>query len=653
MKRLIFLIILSLQMLSGWANNQTLSITDSLLSVLPTLPHDTVRLQVLEQLVITTQGSPNSLEFARQLFNEARLQNNKHYLCNSAYFHILYYYNNDGAQDSIVKWLEWMKPIAQSTQYWKVYFNSQKLLINTYIYNRQYEYAFTEASSMLEKAKATKSINGEVAAYQCLANIYHETNRLKDEEKMLKKTYELLPQIDHTGAQVNILSQLATFSKQVHNYTDLEKYLDKTKEVLDEIVRISPDREKTLYDQYLYLEIYYTYLYIGLNNIELAKEHYEKSHMYITTNTFIPYLATYQNLAIEYHLYIKDFNTALTLADSAIHFVRKYEFGESDYAKEMGYKADILKEMKRYTEALPLYERITQIEDSINTAISNQQLEEIKESYHLNQLVLEQGKLQGYIQIIILVIVSIVLILCVTYMIRINRIRKELRLSEKETKEATLKMEEANEVKSRFLSNMSHAIRVPLNSVVGFSQLIAADTEISEKNRKEYSGIIQQNTEKLMLLVNNVLDLSRLEADMMKYQLTDYDIVQLCNDAVSAAQMQKPYLHIHFQDSVEQYILNTDCNRLMQTIISILTGPSTLPHEERDIYFSLDRNGEILSFKITNTPLADKQYAGQETSIRHDINRLLLRHFDGTYQVITDSPAGPSILFTYPIVKVQ
>lgn len=148
---------------------------------------------------------------------------------------------------------------------------------------------------------------------------------------------------------------------------------------------------------------------------------------------------------------------------------------------------------------------------------------------------------------------------------------------------------------------MSHAIRVPLHSVVGFSQLITTDTDINEKSRKEYSEIIQQNTEKLMSLVNNVLDLSRLEADMMKYQLTDYDIVQLCNDAICSAQMQRSNLHIHFQKSVNEYIIHTDCNRMMQIITSTLTGFSTV-QEEREVHFSLDRNGEILCFKITNSP---------------------------------------------------
>ena len=113
-------------------------------------------------------------------------------------------------------------------------------------------------------------------------------------------------------------------------------------------------------------------------------------------------------------------------------------------------------------------------------------------------------------------------------------------------------------MKSRFLSNMSHAIRVPLNSVVGFSQLMVTDTNISEENRREYSGIIQENTEKLMLLVNNVLDLSRLEADMMKYQLTDYDIVQLCHDVIDSVQMQNPTLHVTFQSNVKECIIQTE-----------------------------------------------------------------------------------------------
>lgn len=651
MKRILYIIIVSLQILSAFAGNA--SVTDSLLNKLKTAPHDTTRLQLLEELAIHSQNSAHPLEYAVQLYEEAKLQNNSHYICNAAYFHVIYYYNEEGDLDSIAKWVNLIDPIAQKIQYWKVYFNSKKLLINIYIYKRQYEYAYNEAMKMLEKVESTNDLNGKVAVYQCLANIYHETNRWKEEGEILEKLYALLPQLPQPGAQINILCQLVAYSEQKKNFDNLKIYLDKIDHVLNEMESKNPLTQTPIYDQRLFLEIFYTRLYMGTNDLKKAKEHYEKAQTYITSQPYLPYLAAYMNVGIEYFLKIKEYNTALSIADSVLHFVQKHDFGESDFAKETAYKADVLKAMGRYSEALPLYERVTQLQDSLNTSVSNQQLEEIKDAYHLNQLLLEEGKLKGYIQIIILVIVGLILVLCIAYTLRINRIRKALRISEKETKEAVLKTEEANEVKNHFLSTMSHAIRVPLNSVVGFSQLMASDTEISEEARVDYSNIIQKNTEELMLLVNNVLDLSRLEADMMKYQLSDYDIVQLCNDAVSGASMQNPDLHIDFQNSIESYNINTDCNRLIQMIISTFMGPLSAAKEAHDIHFSLDKNGEILCFKVVNSPLAAKTNSGQEVSIRHEINRLLLKHFGGTYQVISDAPAGPTILFTYPATISQ
>lgn len=166
---------------------------------------------------------------------------------------------------------------------------------------------------------------------------------------------------------------------------------------------------------------------------------------------------------------------------------------------------------------------------------------------------------------------------------------KSIENFKKETQKATRQTERANEMKNRFLSNMSHAIRVPLNGVLGFSQIIANEVEIDEPTRKEYADIIQQNTEQLMRLVNNVLDLSRLEAGMMKFQLSDYDIVQLCKDSVGMAQMQNPTLHIHFYSDIDEYIVYTDTNRMMQLIVSILTCPSPSFKEERDFQFTLDK----------------------------------------------------------------
>ena len=125
MKRVLYIIIASLQVLSVFADNT--SATDSLLNKLKTAPHDTTRLQLLEELAINTQNSSHPLEYADLLFKEAKSQNNSHYICNAAYFHVIYYYNEEGNQDSIAKWVNLIDPIAQKIKYWKVYFNSEKV----------------------------------------------------------------------------------------------------------------------------------------------------------------------------------------------------------------------------------------------------------------------------------------------------------------------------------------------------------------------------------------------------------------------------------------------------------------------------------------------------------------------------------------------
>ena len=110
---------------------------------------------------------------------------------------------------------------------------------------------------------------------------------------------------------------------------------------------------------------------------------------------------------------------------------------------------------------------------------------------------------------------------------------------------------------------MSYNIRTPLNNVVGFSQLIASEPNIDENTREEYSAIIHQSSEKLMRLVNDVLDLSRLEAKMMKFQIQDYDAVALCNEVCYMARMnnEKTGIQIRFTSEVDSLSLHTDTTR--------------------------------------------------------------------------------------------
>lgn len=654
MKQTLLILALFLQSFLAFAENITekSSVADSLLIELRALPHDTTRLKLLEKLVLTEQNSPHYIEYAEEMFNEAQRQKNPKYICSSTYFKILYYYNKNEV-DSVSKLVNYVKPIAERMEFFRLYFNAQKLLIYTYTYKEKYEYAINESLKMLEKAEELNNTDGRIAAYSCLASAYHETNRTKEEGEALRKAYKYVSEQTTSSTQFNVLNQLIVFSKDQKDYSSLKTYLKENKQLLQEMLSLDPDMYESYFNLYLFSEIFQTYYYTGIGKIDSAKYHIEEAQDFITPQSYIPYMALYYDASAEYYRHTKDYQAALLYIDSALIKMKQFESAQMEYAKQLSRKADILQEMGKYAEALPLYESSNHIQDSLTAAISAKQLEEIKEIHHLNQLVWERGKLRNRVQTSILLSLGIILILCIGYMFRINLIRKALKISEKETHKATRQTEEANEMKNRFLSNMSHAIRVPLNGVLGFSQIIAHETEIDDQTRKEYAEIIQQNTDQLMRLVNNVLDLSRLEAGMMKFQMSNYDIVQLCNDAVGMAHMQNPTLHTHFISNIDEYIIHTDTNRFMQFIVSILTCPFASFKEERDLNFTLNKNGEILRFKITNCPLADLKYANQDSALRNDVNRLFIKHFGGTYQVIPDSKEGPTILFTYPATSVE
>lgn len=647
MKRILFSLALILACVFAGTIPASADSADSLLNVARALPHDTTRLQILEKLVLTEQSSPRYIDYANEMFEEAQLQNNDQYKANGAYHKLLYYYNNDN-DDSVKHLVNYLLPIAERMEYRQMYFSAQKLLIYTYIYNEKFEFAINEALKMQEKADTLNNLSGRIAACLCLANAYRETNRRKKEGEVLQKAYELLPGVKLNNTHINVLAQLIIHSSDTKDYAKLKLYLDRNDSLLNRMAKEHPDMHESYYNLFLFSEIHYVYYYCGIMKSDSARIHKENAQKYITSQSYHPYVITYLDACTDYFKHVKDYSNALIYVDSVLTDMQKSSVRKIDYAKQLTRKANILQEMGNYQESLPLYELSNHIQDSLAVAISAKQLEEIKDIYHLNQLVWEQGKIRSRIQTCILVGLGTILILCMAYIIRINRIRRALKISEKETLKATRQTEMANEMKNRFLSNMSHAIRVPLNGVLGFSQIIANEEEIDEDTRKEYAEIIKQNTEQLMELVNNVLDLSRLEAGMMKFQLADYDIVQLCNDALGSAQMHNPNLHIHFRNNVDGFVINTDCSRLMRLIISTLICPGTSLKKEREICLSLEKTGETLCFKVSNSPLADLKYANQDTSLQNDVNLLLLKHFGGTYQVIPDSKEGPTILFTYP-----
>lgn len=141
-----------------------------------------------------------------------------------------------------------------------------------------------------------------------------------------------------------------------------------------------------------------------------------------------------------------------------------------------------------------------------------------------------------------------------------------------EVEKAKQLAEDNSRMKSAFLANMSHEIRTPLNAIVGFSNILVTTEDEDEK--AEFAGIIEKNTSLLLQLINDILDLSKIEASTMDFIYSDVNLNKLMREIEKSIQI-RPHsdkVRIYFDGQQEECIFNTERNRLTQVITNLLNN---------------------------------------------------------------------------------
>lgn len=162
------------------------------------------------------------------------------------------------------------------------------------------------------------------------------------------------------------------------------------------------------------------------------------------------------------------------------------------------------------------------------------------------------------------------------------------------------KAEESDRLKSAFLANMSHEIRTPLNAIVGFSGVIV---EIdSKEERAEYAVLIQRNSDLLLQLISDILDLSKIEAGALDLIFNPVDALGICTDVVTSLQFKcKEGVKLRLSESLSSMPLYTDSNRLMQVLLNLVNNAIKFTSEGHiEVgYFSYNEN--LVEFFVEDT----------------------------------------------------
>lgn len=171
--------------------------------------------------------------------------------------------------------------------------------------------------------------------------------------------------------------------------------------------------------------------------------------------------------------------------------------------------------------------------------------------------------------------------------------------NEAELLEALKKAEESDKLKSAFLANVSHEIRTPLNAIVGFSELIAHTDD--EEDKKQYLEIVKTNNHLLLNLINDILDLSKIESGRIDLTESMVDISELCRELCHVHQLRtKPGVKVIFAEQTVPLFLYTDRYRLTQ-IYSNLISNAVKNTDAGSITVGYRQEGEKVVFFVRDT----------------------------------------------------
>lgn len=222
------------------------------------------------------------------------------------------------------------------------------------------------------------------------------------------------------------------------------------------------------------------------------------------------------------------------------------------------------------------------------------------------------------------------------------------------------KAEEANRLKSAFLANMSHEIRTPLNAIVGFSTLIG-ETEDREEIR-EYIDIIQTNNELLLQLINDILDLSKIEAGQMDFRYSDFELSALFRDLEKIYQARvKKGVELILELPEEPCVIHSEKVRVTQVLSNFLSNASKFTFRgtirmgykrlEEGLYLYVKDTGKGIAPE--NLPSVFQRFSKfdsfvQGTGLGLSICESIVQHLQGEIGVNSELGKGSEFWFTLP-----
>lgn len=562
-------------------------------------------------------------------------------------------YSKEAPNDSIIQWGNELAPLLKKQKEYKTLFQLKQLIVTAYASRGDMNMAIDHARRMYKEAKELNSPIGIALSSRAIGDAYLNANMQEPAIESYKEALELLDKIP--GSEIleqEILPKFILTLIQTSHMDEVRIYLQK----FENLYADNPN--PTFHFFICACNAYYN---IESGDPEKGKAELDKARKIHEQLNYLYLRSIHNYILAQYYQAVGKYELALQQYE-CLTKVPKAPAPNKHIGLQLEC-AQLLTQMGRTEEAYRIYQKANRQKDSLNALSYARQINDLRGMYQIDRMEIRNQIQRNQIILWIIIASIFILMLVLLLIVRIRQESNRLLRSKEELEIARKYAENSIRTKSLFLSNMSHEIRTPLNALSGFSSILT-DESIDNDTRYQCNDIIQQNSELLLKLINDVIDLSNLDPGKLTFNFKECDAVNICRNVINTVEkVKQTQAGVSFVTSLDRLTLRTDEARLQQVLINLLINATKFT-TEGSITLTLEKESETMAlFTVTDTGcgiLREKQdqifnrfeklnEGAQGTGLGLSICQLIIEQIGGRIWIDPDYTEGARFRFTHPV----
>lgn len=535
------------------------------------------------------------------------------------------------------------------------YFRIGQIKVNSYCLKGDIGVATNEAKTLYEHAQKKNSVVGTVLALQAIGDTYMYLNQQKQALDIFIEAEKQLNSSAPTAILARLYLQIVHVSLALEDLSVMRTYLDKFTRLQN-----APYVGKRDYDYYALC--YETLYQLNLKEVTEAARLLKRIEQIKNTDPLYKrwyYWVKFKDCEVNLN-----YEEALAYVDSNLVEVKRGA-NLNEYCNSMIDKALFLEKIQDISAACDVYIKVGHLTDSLDMQRYTRQIEHLHATYLVDQLKKENKSVYSSLYKWTIICCSIILLGGIIIFYMVYRKNKMLVTSRNKLKAVREETTRSIQSKSMFLSNMSHELRTPLNAIVGFSGILANCADMDLDTKQQCGDNIKQNSDLLLKLIKDVMDLSELNINEIRYTCNTYNVINICRMVVDTVdKVKQTAAVVEFSSSVDELLLYTDSGRLQQVLINLLINATKFT-KEGSIFLKLnvDTEKKEAIFIVEDTgcgiPLEkqpnifgrfEKLHEGvQGAGLGLSICQLIVEHFGGKIWIDSTYTVGARFIFTHPL----